>query len=315
MVALTSADRTRSYAGLAVGVIAVSFAAIFIRMTTAPPAVTAMYRMWMTCVVLAPFAVRGLRQAVRKLTPKERWLLLLSGAFLAIHFILWIGSLFYTSVASSTLLLALEPVFALIGGIWLLGERAPHAAWWWALLAVAGTAVIGFHDLRAGGTAPYGDLLSLLGSLAATAYMLAGRRLRGHLNAMHYSFSVFVIAGLLLTGYSLARGYSLVHYPVSDWRAFVLLALIPTVFGHALFNTLLKHLPASMIAMSIVGEPLGATLLAWLIFGDRVPVLWYVGAALVVVGVLAFMRALHLSQSHAEQTELVQMISAQGPVD
>ncbi|MCY0869283.1 MAG: EamA family transporter, partial [Firmicutes bacterium] len=120
---------------------------------------------------------------------------------------------------------------------------------------------------------------------------------------------------LLLTGYSLLRGYSLVNYPAGDWRAFILLALIPTVFGHALFNTLLKHLPASMIAMSIVGEPLGATTLAWLIFGDRIPLLWYVGAALVVVGVLAFMRALHRSQSQAHEQELVQMISVQGPVD
>ncbi len=298
-----------AYSVMGVGVVAISFAAIFIKMTTAPASVTAAYRMWMTIVLLSPFALRGLMPAWRALSSRDKIILIFSGAALAVHFIFWINSLFYTSVASSTLLLALEPIFALLGAHVLFRERVRYSVWLFAMVAVFGTALIGWHDIRLGGTAAYGDLLAVIGTVAATSYMLAGQRVRQALSAMHYSFLVYVIAGIVLTLYSMARGYSLYGYPAADWRAFLLLTLIPTVMGHTLFNTLLKYIPASTIAMSIVGEPIGATVLAYVIFGDAIPRVWYVGAALVVVGIVLFMRTAH--RSHADR-QVETMAAEQG---
>ncbi len=288
-----------AYSVMGVGVLAVSFAAILIKMTSAPASVTAAYRMWMTVLLLSPFALRGIGPAWRALTGRDKIILGFSGAALAVHFIFWINSLFYTSVASATLLLALQPIFALLGAHILFRERVKYSVWLFALIAVIGTALIGWRDIRLGGTAAYGDLLAVIGTVAVTAYMLAGQRVRQVMSAMHYSFLVYVVAGVVLTLYSVARGYSLYEYPASDWRAFILLALIPTILGHTLFNTLLKYLPASTIAMSIVGEPIGATALAYVIFGDAIPRLWYLGATLVVLGIVLFMRAAH--RSHADR--------------
>lgn len=288
-----------AYSVMGVGVVAISFAAIFIRMTSAPASVTAAYRMWMTVLLLSPFAMRGVGSAWRALTRRDKVILVFSGTALAVHFIFWINSLFYTSVASSTLLLALEPIFALLGAYILFRERVRYSVWLFALIAVFGTALIGWRDIHLGGTAAYGDLLAVIGTGAAAAYMLAGQRVRQVLSAMHYSFLVYVVAGVVLTVYSVARGYSLYAYPASDWRAFILLTLIPTIMGHTLFNTLLKYIPASTISMSIVGEPIGATVLAYVIFGDAIPRVWYLGAAMVVIGIALFMRAAH--RSHADR--------------
>lgn len=282
-----------AYGLLGIGVIAISTAAIFIKMTTAPPAITAFNRMWMTAVLLLPFAIRGLWSTVRSLSLRDRALLILSGAFLAVHFIFWIGSLFYTSVASSTLVLALQPIFAMIGAYALFGERTRGVAWIGAAVAVLGTLLIGWRDLTASDRAALGDLLSALGTLSVTGYMLAGQSLRKRVSALHYSFLVYIVAAGILALYSLWQGYSFTAYPVSEWRIFVCLAIVPTVFGHTLFNALLKYLPASTVSMSIVGEPIGATVLAYFVFGQTVPIAWYVGAALVLGGIALFLRVSH----------------------
>lgn len=282
-----------AYGMLLLGVLAVSCAAILIKLTNAPPAITAFYRMAMTSALLLPFAGRGALAAWRNLTGRERLALIASGAFLALHFILWIGSLFYTSVGSSTLLLSLEPIFVLLGARLFFTERVPVRAWAFALVAVLGTALISVHDLVAGGSAAFGDALSVGGTISVSGYLLIGQRLRRTVAALPYSLLVYMVAAVVLALYAAVQRDSFVAYGWGDWRAFLLLTLIPTVLGHTLFNGLLKYLPASTVSMSIVGEPLGATALAYILFGDRVPFVWFVGAALAVTGIVVFMRTTH----------------------
>lgn len=297
--------RAVAYGQLGIGVAAVSFAAIFIKFTSAPPAVTAMWRMWLAAVVLVPFAWRANGAPWRGLGLRS-WLYLgISGCMLAVHFIFWIGSLFYTSVASSTLLLALQPVFALLGVRVFFGQRPPRLVWPEVGIAVLGTALIGWGDLRLGGTAPYGDFLSVLGAAAAAAYLLVGQGLRRTVPGLSYSVLVYSVAAVFLTLYSMARGYSLVDYGWTNWRSFILLALVPTLFGHTMFNTALRHLPASTVSVGIVGEPLGATALAYVILGNHVSPSWFAGAALVAVGVWSYMRTMRAADTRltAEATE------------
>ncbi|KYP81668.1 DMT family transporter [Ferroacidibacillus organovorans] len=279
-----------AYALLFLAIFSVSFAAILIKLTNAPAEVTAFYRMSITAVLLAPFAARGLRAQISLLTRRDWGLLAISGACLAIHFVFWIGSLFYTSVASSTLFLSLQPIFAMIGSFVFFREKTRGAAWLYASIAVLGTALIGWQDLHLGGRAAYGDLLSVLGTLSVVGYMLAGQRLRQKLSFLHYSFLVYCICSALLFIYSVGRGDQLTGYAGSDVRAFLLLAIIPTIFGHTMFNFLLRFFKAPTIAMTIVGEPLIATALAYLFFGTRVHTIWFLGATLAVFGIIQFMR-------------------------
>ncbi len=288
-----------AYGVLAIGVIGVSFAAIFIKMTTAPASITAMYRLLMTAIMLAPFAIPGLLRTVRELTWRDRGLLFLSGALLATHFIFWIQSLFATTVASSTIFIALQPIFALVGAHLLLRERVGWQAWGFAFLAFIGTAVIGWHDLLRGGTAGIGDVLSVVGVLFAALYMLAGQGLRPKVPALQYNFLIYIVASVILAIYSVIHHDSFLHYQVGDWRAFFLLALIPTIFGHTIFNTLLKYLPASVISMSIVGEPIGATILAYFIFANPITLPWVVGALIVLPSVVLFMRTVYQEQRNS----------------
>lgn len=278
---------------LLLGVAAVSFAAIFIRMSHAAPSVTGGYRMAIASLLLAPFAARRAVADVLSLHLRDVGLLALSSLLLSLHFLLWIASLYKTSVADSTLILALQPVIAMLGAWLLLGERPGRGAWGGAVLAIAGTAVMGFRDFLAGPEPALGDLLSLGGTVAAAGYFLAGQSLRRRMGALSYSFTVYLVAGAILLSFAALRGDRLVGLPAGDWGLFFLLALVPTLLGHTVFNLLLRWVQATTVAMGIVGEPLGAAALAFLFFHQRASPEWWIGAPLVAVGIAWHLRSAH----------------------
>ncbi len=278
------------YVYLGLSVIAVSFASLFVRLTTAPPAITAMYRMVVTAVLLAPLVRKTLWSSLRSLSFRQKFGLLLSGFFLALHFLFWMTSVFYTSIASATLLLAFQPIFALIFERILFRYRIRPSLWAYVAMAIFGTAIIGWHDLRVGHMVLLGDLLSLVSASASALYMVAGSGLRKHLSANEYNVSVFFLAAVALFVYSLCRGYSFIGLSMKDVSMTLLLVLVPTVFGHAVFNALLKHLKASTISMSIIGEPIVATLLAYVFLHQALSLWWFVGATVLLLSIILFLR-------------------------
>lgn len=286
---------------LFLGVASVSFAAILIRMSHAAPAVTGGYRMAVASLLLAPLAARRAAADVLSLRRRDAGLLALSSLFLALHFLFWIASLYRTSVADSTLILALQPIFAMLGARILFGVRPGRGAWGGAVLAVAGTAVMGFRDLQAGPGPAFGDVLSLCGTAAAAGYFLAGQSLRRRMGALSYSFVAYAAAGSILLAYAAVRGDRLSGLPAGEWGVFFLLALVPTLLGHTVFNLLLKWVPAATVAMGIVGEPLGAAALAFLFFHQRVSAEWWMGAPLVAAGIAWHLRSVRSRAAEAPQ--------------
>ncbi len=278
------------YAALVMSVIAVSFASLFVRLTTAPPAITAMYRMVITAVILAPLVRKTLWSSLRALPFRQKLGLFLSGFFLALHFLFWMTSVFYTSIASATLLLAFQPIFALIFERIFFHYRIKPTLWVYVVMAIFGTAIIGLHDLRLGNTALLGDLLSLVSAGASALYMVTGSGLRKHLSANEYNVSVFFLAAIALFVYSLCKGYSFLGLSRQDISMTLLLVLVPTLFGHAVFNALLKHLKASTISMSIIGEPIVATLLAYVFLHQSLSLGWFFGAAVLLLSIILFLR-------------------------
>ncbi|WP_231493357.1 DMT family transporter [Alicyclobacillus macrosporangiidus] len=285
---------------LAAGVIAISFSAIFIKWCSAPAPVIGAWRLWLSALLLSPAAWRQ-RHAFATLSSRDWGLLLASGGFLGLHFLFWIGSLHTTSVASSMIITALQPLFVMIGAFWAFGERTPPMGWWGVAVAMAGSALIPLGDRYQAGGALYGDLLSLLGTVAISGYLLVGQAVRSRLPSVVYNLVVFSVAALVLSLASAGAGIPLTGYPAQDWGWFVLLAVIPTLFGHALFNWLLRFVEAATISVTALGEPVGAIVLAALLL--REPVRWpqVVGGLLVLTGVALYLHTIrrHPSASRA----------------
>lgn len=272
---------------LFISIVAISFAAIFVKWSDAPATILSMYRMLLATLFLLPIVwVR--RAEFKHVTAREWRLLAFSGVFLALHFALWFGSLKLTTVASSTIILALQPIVSLIGGFIVFRERTTRAALVTMGVAVVGAVMIGWGDFGLSSAAILGDILSFLSVIAVVGYLLIGQSAVKKVSHWIYSFSVFGFAGIALVLYNLIAGVQFTGYSGQEWGIFVLLAVVPTI-SHMINNWLLKYVNATTISMSILGEPVGATLLAVWLLGERLTGWQLVGGVLVLAGVFLFL--------------------------
>ena len=275
------------YAAIALAVVSVSFSAIFITWSTSPFITIALYRLAFASLILAPFALFDPRKPLRAIPRRDLALMAGVGVILAFHFALWIGSLkieaVKVSVASSVILVTSHPLLVGLLSHFVMKERLNA---WMALgigLGFSGVVVIAFADSQAASATVVGNFLAFLGGIAAGFYFLAGRRLRQRVPLIAYAFVVYVTATGTLLILTIALGDSLV--PVGDAGREILLflamAVIPQIGGHTLYNWSLRWVTAPIVSLSLVGEPIGSSLLAWVLL-DQVP-----GAAVAVGGALA----------------------------
>lgn len=212
-----------------------------------------------------------------------------SGLLLGIHYILWFESLRFTSVASSTVLVTMQPLFAFIGSYFLFGERLKKLSIFGGFLSIIGSCVIGWGDFKIGGTALIGDVLALLGAAVITMYFLIGQHMRKKLSLITYVFICYLSSSLFLLVYSITLKYPLIGYPKSDWLWFFCLALISTILGQTILNWLIKWLSTSTISMSILGEPVGTCILAYYILGQGISYNQILGSAIILIGIAIFL--------------------------
>ncbi|WP_240489237.1 DMT family transporter [Cohnella thermotolerans] len=275
---------------LIVGMLAISFAPILVRYSNAPVSVQGMYRMLFTVALMLPFGAKQLG-SVRKISVKD-WLLLgAAGFFLALHFLLWMASLSYTSIASSTIILSLEPVFVMIGAFFLFKDRLNRRGVIGMAIAFAGVVLVGSADSGVSRSAVLGDSLSLLGTLAIVFNMLIAKRILTRVPSYLYSLIVFAVTFFCFWAYNLVCGISVTDYPPREWLVFALLAVVPTVFGHMIFNWLLQYVKPTTISMTVLAEPIGSSLLGMLLFREMIGGLQLTGGAFVILGLILYMRA------------------------
>jgi len=273
---------------LVAGVLAVSTASTFIRLAQADidSLAVAAWRLTLAAGILAPVALLTRRDELRSLSRRE-WLLALgAGLLLALHFAAWITSLALTSVAASVVLVTTSPFF--VGGIahLFLGEKLSRPLLLGMSVALAGSVIIGLGDAGGGAHRLTGDLLALVGALAAAGYFVIGRRLRRRLSLVGYVFPVYGTAAIaLLLMASLAHA-PLSGYGESTWLWLLLLALIPQLLGHSSLNWALGHLPATYVSLSVLGEPLGSILLAWIVLSESPTASAVCGGALIMAGLV-----------------------------
>lgn len=227
----------------------------------------------------------------------------MSGAFLAVHFILWFESLNYTSITSSVVLVTLQPFFSFIGGYYIFGERLGLAAILGGVLAFIGSIIIGWGDFRIGGIALFGDLLAFIAAAMVTGYWMIGQYLRKSLSLTTYTYVVYSISTLVLMAYSILFGYSFYPYPAQDWLWFLLLAIFPTLLGHSFLNWAIKWVNASTVSMSILGEPIGSAILAYFIFHEKIQMSQWIGGGIILIGIYVFMKYKSGAQNHSQNIQ------------
>ena len=279
------------YLGLALGVLATSFAAILIRLAEAPPLVIGAYRLGLASLILTPFALRYRKAELISLGRRDLCLMVLSGLFLGIHFAAWITSLDYTSVASSVVLVSTNPLFVGLASHFFLGERVGGAMWLGILLSVIGGVVIAFGDSSVSGGALLGDLLALLGAVTGSAYFVIGRRVRQRLSLLAYVFPVYWVAAIVLAASAGIAGNAFQGYAPTTYLMFLLLALVPQIVGHSMLNWTLGHLPPTLVSVSILAEPVSSSILAALLLREAPTWLKLAGGLLVLAGIYVSMQS------------------------
>lgn len=268
--------------------LAVSSAAILIRLADAPAIAVSFWRCALGALVLLPFAL-----ARRESLPRGRALYtgIISGMALGAHFGFWISSLDYTSVAASVVLVSTQPVFVAILAYVLFGERTSPVSFAGILVAVAGTSVIAADD-SVGSAALLGNLLALMGAVTVAVYVLIGRSARtsGRVGALPYSIVVYSSAAATLLAAGLVSGVQMWGYGAQTWFWLWAITLGPQLLGHTVFNWALGYVDASVVSGTILAEPVVSALLAWLILSERPGLLTIGGGAVVLAGLFLLLR-------------------------
>ncbi|MCB0076948.1 MAG: DMT family transporter [Anaerolineales bacterium] len=270
---------------LLIGVLAISTGAIIVRLADAPPLVVAAYRCSLAALALLPLAWHRSRDELRRLSPRDWLLACVSGFFLSLHFATWISSLDYTTVASSVLLVNTNPIWVGLLTPFLSDDRISRLTALGILLSVVGGIVIGAGDFRVGGQALLGDGLALLGAITVTLYIFIGRRLRRHVSLLSYVVLCYGAAALFLLAFAIGSGQALTGYSPQTYFWMAMLALIPQLIGHSSYNWALGWFSASFIAVTLLGEPIGSTILAYFILNEAVTRPTLIGGALILAGI------------------------------
>ncbi len=276
---------------LILAVLATTYAGPIVRLAAAPALAIAFWRLTLVLPVTGGLAVwqrsreHGATDRSVLLRAPSVWLMVASGLLLALHFWTWIASLRFTTVASSVVLVSLKPIFVwALAAVWL-HEHPSRREGWGIAVAVVGATLIGIGDARLSLGALGGDLLALAGALTAAGYYVIGRRVRATVGVWTYATVVYAVAAVTLAAVGLLRHVPLIGFAGRDWAVFGALAAGPMLVGHTGMNYALKHYRATTVNVAALGEPVGATLIAWLALHEVPGGLALVGAAVVLMGI------------------------------
>lgn len=290
------------------GVLATSWAAIFVRLADeAEPLSIAAYRMLFGAAATAVVALALSRGRVNLPGWRACLLLLLAGGFLALHFWTWFASLERTSVGSSVVIVAAQPLLGALLGFAAFRERPARAEWLGIAIASIGLLIIAGIDAAQGSPDLAGNALALLGGIFGAAYRTVGRGMRRTMGATGYSASVYVVAAALLWVAVVVEGPQVSGFGADTWTFLLLLGLVPQLIGHTAFNWALGRLRVVTVGIAALGEPVFATLIAIPVLAEAPGVGVLLGGPLIILGVIVALRGIATEQAypssqHAEHT-------------
>ncbi len=273
---------------LFISVISVSFAAIFILSSDAPPLSIAFYRLLFTTLLLLPVVIlrKKSREHFASLSFKSIAYIFGVGVVLALHFAFWISSLYKTSVASSVILVTAHPIMVAPISHYLFKEKVNALQVGGILISILGLIILVTGNYGIEKSTFEGNLLAILGGAAAGIYILSGRRIRRKVDAIPYAFMVYAMASLVLLILCL-----LFSSPLAvggrNYEIIFLMALVSGIFGHTLYNWVLKYVPAYLVSVSFLGEPISSSFLAFIIpWIHQVPSYYtIIGGCMILTGI------------------------------
>jgi drug/metabolite transporter (DMT)-like permease len=262
----------------------------------APSLVIAAYRLLLATFILAVPALYRAKEEIRALKFLDWLLIMLSGLFLAIHFGSWVTSLAYTSIASSVVIVTSSPLWVALFSPLLLKERVPIPVRWGLGVAMVGALLVGSAEVVTGGNnliginslrvdALWGQFLAFIGAVFVAGYLIIGRKMRQTVSLLTYSFLVYGIAAILLTLLVIILGLPMTGYQPQTYLLFAGMAIFPQLLGHSTLNWALKYLPAAVIAITTLWEPVGATLLGFFILHESPHYLEIIGGGIIPMGI------------------------------
>ncbi len=262
------------------GIVSISFASIFIRLSRSSPIVISTYRMGISSLILLPIFLFK----KEKICKKDFILFFLSGTFLAFHFYTWITSLRFTTIMSSTVLVTTNPIFVLIFS-YLLFKKIPKIKTVLAIiLSILGIILMSYG--REFSTNMKGNILALLGAIFASLYIISNYSLRKKYDLINVIFRVYFISFIILFFISLFLRINLIFLPKREFLLLFLTSLFPQVIGHSIFNYALRFFSPTFISLTILGEPIGATLLGIIFFNEVPKFLEILGGFLIIFAIL-----------------------------
>lgn len=272
------------------GVLGVSFSAIFVKYATAPSAVLAFYRMGFTTLCLLPVVLLKHREELKKLTSKNILWCMVSGFFLACHFTCYFESIRYTSVSSSTVLVDTEVFFICIFSYLLFREKCSRSGLLGIAITFGGSVVLAMADRSGGSAIIKGDSLALMGACFMAIYTMIGSRQRKGLSTTVYTFFVYGTTSITLFLFNLVTKTPVYGYGGMNYLWGFLLCIFCTLMGHSIFNWGLKYLPTALISNMKLGEPVFASILALFLFGQVPGIQQIIGGILVIVGIYIYLK-------------------------
>jgi drug/metabolite transporter (DMT)-like permease len=271
---------------LALAVVGIGASAPLIAAIAAPALAIALWRNVMGTAVLLPFAAVRMRADLRRVLtdPPVRRVVLASGVALAVHFATWVPAVTLTTVAAATALGAVQPVWnALLARAG--GQHVARRAWVGIVVAVLGALLLTGVDLDGDREAVLGNLLALVGGMAAAGYVALGARARQSVGTSAYAASCYAVCALVLLAVCLVGGVPVTGFPASTWAMLVLLTVLAQLLGHTLLNRAVGTVGPVVVALVILLEVPAATLIAAVWLGQVPPPAVLPAAALVLAGV------------------------------
>ncbi|MEO0075458.1 MAG: DMT family transporter [candidate division WOR-3 bacterium] len=269
---------------LGIGLIMLSFASILIKLTSAPSLVIAAGRLTIAALILQPIFWARFAELKFELQNSTWRLIILAGSFLAIHFILWIESLNHTSIPSSVVLVATDPIFVAILSPIFLKEKASIKIIIAIILGLVGTLIIASQGISSLAITK-GNLLALGGALCAGGYLMVGRKVRAQTSLLSYIYIMYTTAAVILVTLVFITGNKFTGYGSQDYLFIALLGIGPQLIGHSSFNWALRYLTAPVVAMAILGEPIGTSILSWLILKQPPTIIEIIGGIIICLGI------------------------------
>jgi len=276
---------------LGFAIVAVAHGSIFVRLAEAPALAVAAWRLTLATAVVLPIAWALEREALSRIDRRTLLLGILAGGLLAGHFATWIASLSYTSISNSVVLVTTAPVWVALIGLATGALRLSRGMWLAVGLSLAGSLVIGWGSARIGSTTLKGDLLAVAGAVCLAGYLLLAQRVQRQLAFLPYVALAYGSAAAWLWIAALADATPMVGFDMKTWGALIGIALVSQLIGHSGYNWSLRHLSPDFVAVTLLGEPILASLLGLLFFTEAIPAATLAGGCLVLAAIVMASRS------------------------